>query len=299
MNNVLSRILEIVILALIMGLTSYLAGLIPLRLSLSQKQINLISFFSMGIILGTALVIAIPEGIETLYQSVNDKTKELFPRYIGLGLVTGFLIMYMIDNLSTILLSFNIELKPITEIHHSESYKELFTSIFTSSLTLGLLFHGMVDGISLGSSFSKSREESSIELILFSSIIIHKLPTCFSLSSLLMKEKMNASFLKFHLLILASITPLSSILTFIFMSLFHLQNDFVVGNLLVFSGGTFLYVVTHVMLEVLSTNNTIPQSNESEDTLYDSRQSKIEGIELLASIIGTAVPLLISLFGEH
>lgn len=299
MNDGLKRAVESVILALIMGLTSYSVGLIPLRLPLSQKQINLTSFFSMGIILGTALVIAIPEGIETLYQSVSDKNNELIPRYIGLGLVTGFIIMYIIDHLYVILNSFNIELKSINEIHYSGSYRELFTSIFTSSLTLGLIFHAMVDGISLGSSFSKSHEESSIGLILFTMIIIHKLPTCFSLSSLLMEEKMNTSVLKFHLLIFASITPLSSILTFIFMSLFQLQNDFIVGNLLVFSGGTFLYVVTHVMLEVSSADNTIPQSSGSEDTLYYSHQSPIEGIDLLASLIGTAVPILISFFGEH
>lgn len=299
MNDGLKRALETVVLALIMGLTSYSVGLIPLRLPLSQKQINLTSFFSMGIILGTALVIAIPEGIETLYQSVGDTSNELIPRYIGLGLVSGFLIMYIIDHLYVILHSFNIELKSINEIHYGESYRELFTSIFTSSLTLGLIFHAMVDGISLGSSFSKSHEESSIGFILFTMIIIHKLPTCFSLSTLLMKEKMNTSVLKFHLLIFASITPLSSILTFIFMSLFQLQNDFVVGNLLVFSGGTFLYVVTHVMLEVSSTNNTIPQSSGSEDTLYYSHQSPIEGIDLFASLIGTCVPVLISFFGGH
>lgn len=299
MNDGLKRAVESVVLALIMGLTSYSVGLIPLRLPLSQKQINLTSFFSMGIILGTALVIAIPEGIETLYQSVGDNNNELIPRYIGLGLVAGFIIMYIIDHLYVILHSFNIELKSINEIHYSGSYRELFTSIFTSSLTLGLIFHAMIDGISLGSSFSKSHEESSIGLILFTMIIIHKLPTCFSLSSLLMKEKMNTSVLKFHILIFASITPLSSILTFIFMSLFQLQNDFIVGNLLVFSGGTFLYVVTHVMLEVSSTDNTIPQSSGSEDTLYYSHQSPIEGIDLLSSLIGTGVPILISFFGEH
>lgn len=299
MNDGLNRAIETVILALIMGLTSYSVGLIPLRLPLSQKQINLISFFSMGIILGTALVIAIPEGIETLYRSVDGKSNELIPRYIGLGLVSGFLTMYIIDHLYVILHSFNIELKSLNETHYSESYRELFTSIFTSSLTLGLIFHAMVDGISLGSSFSKSHEESSIGLILFTMIIIHKLPTCFSLSSLLMKEKMNTSVLKFHLLIFASITPLSSILTFIVMSLFQLQNDFVVGNLLVFSGGTFLYVVTHVMLEVSSTNNAIPQSSGSEDTLYYSHQSPIKGSDLFASLIGTGVPVLISFFGEH
>ncbi|KSA00608.1 uncharacterized protein AC631_03653 [Debaryomyces fabryi] len=260
---------------------------------------DLTSFFSMGIILGTALVIAIPEGIETLYQSADQKSNDMFPQYIGLGLISGFLIMYIIDHLNAILHSFNIELKSINEFHYNGSYRDLFTSIFTSSLTLGLIFHAMIDGISLGSSFSKSHDESSIGLILFIMIIIHKLPTCFSLSSLLMKEEMNKSVLKFHLLIFASITPLSSILTFIFMSLFHLQNDFVVGNLLVFSGGTFLYVVTHVMLEVSSTNNMIPQSGGSDDTLYYGNKPTIEGIHILASLVGTAVPVLISLFGEH
>lgn len=299
MNDGFNRVIEIVILAVIMGITSYFVGLIPLRLPLSPKQMDLTSFFSMGIILGTALVIAIPEGIETLYLSANEKGTDMFPRYIGLGLLSGFVTMYIIDHLNAILHSFNIELKSINEFHYNGSYRDMLTSIFTSSLTLGLIFHAMVDGISLGSSFSQSHDESSIGLILFIMIIIHKLPTCFSLSSLLMKEEINTSILKFHLLIFASITPISSILTFIFMALFHLQNDFVVGNLLVFSGGTFLYVVTHVMLEVSSPNNMLPQSSGSDDTLHYSNQSTIEGVHIMASLVGTAVPVIISLFGEH
>lgn len=299
MNDGFNRVIETVILAVIMGITSYFVGLIPLRLPLSPKQMDLTSFFSMGVILATALVIAIPEGIETLYLSANEKGPDMFPRYIGLGLLSGFLIMYIIDHLNAILHSFNIELKSINEFHYNESYRDMVTSIFTSSLTLGLIFHAMVDGISLGSSFSQSHDESSIGLILFIMIIIHKLPTCFSLSSLLMKEEINTSILKFHLLIFASITPISSILTFIFMALFQLQNDFVVGNLLVFSGGTFLYVVTHVMLEVSSPNNMLPQSSGSDDTLHYSKQSTIEGIHITASLVGTAVPVIISLFGEH
>lgn len=293
------KILEAFVLAIVMGLASYAVGLIPLKMTLSQKQINFASFFSMGIILGTALVIAIPEGIEALYQSVEDDSYDTLPRYIGLGLLAGFFLMFLVDNLATILNSFNIKLKPnITGIRYGETYKELFTSVFTSSLTLGLIVHAMVDGISLGSSFSKAGEDHSIGWIFFIIIIIHKLPTCFSLTSLLLKENMAVSCLKFHLLIFASITPLSSILTFILMAVFRLQNDFVVGTLLVFSGGTFLYVVTHVMLDVFSTSNIVPQSVESDDTLY-SYEPKLEEIELLVSIVGISIPILISFMGEH
>lgn len=296
---VLGRVLELLILSAIMGVASYIAGSVPLKLPLSPKQINLTSYFSMGIILGTSLVLVIPEGIETLYHAAEADQMEDLPRYIGVALITGFILMYLIDHLSVILSSFNFQRKiESTGINQNESSKELFKSVFSSSLTLGLLFHAMVDGISLGSSFSRVGDKMSIELIFFVMIIIHKLPTCFSLTSILIKENLNISVVKFHLLVFAAVTPISSLITFFFMTLLKNHNDIILGNLLVFSGGTFLYVVTHVMLEMLANNHTLPQSNDSEMTLY-SHQSSLNGIELLISVIGMVIPIIISSFGGH
>ncbi|KAI9779558.1 MAG: hypothetical protein M1816_003480 [Peltula sp. TS41687] len=52
-----------------MAVASLLAGALPLSLALSQSQLRLISTVGMGVLVGTSLVVIIPEGIETLYTA--------------------------------------------------------------------------------------------------------------------------------------------------------------------------------------------------------------------------------------
>ncbi|EWY86736.1 hypothetical protein FOYG_11144 [Fusarium oxysporum NRRL 32931] len=51
-------------LCLIMALASFLAGALPLSMSLSQSQLRLLSSVGVGILVGTSLIVIIPEGIE-------------------------------------------------------------------------------------------------------------------------------------------------------------------------------------------------------------------------------------------
>ncbi|EXJ89519.1 hypothetical protein A1O3_02586 [Capronia epimyces CBS 606.96] len=53
-------------LSIVMALASFLAGILPLSLSLSTAQLRLISTIGMGVLVGTSLVVIIPEGVETL-----------------------------------------------------------------------------------------------------------------------------------------------------------------------------------------------------------------------------------------
>ncbi|VDO63554.1 unnamed protein product [Onchocerca flexuosa] len=46
---------------------SFLAGLIPLAFSMSEKRTRLLSTFGAGLLVGTALSVIIPEGVEALY----------------------------------------------------------------------------------------------------------------------------------------------------------------------------------------------------------------------------------------
>lgn len=48
---------------------SLLAGALPLSFALTQSQLRLISTVGMGVLVGTSLVVIIPEGIETLYTA--------------------------------------------------------------------------------------------------------------------------------------------------------------------------------------------------------------------------------------
>ncbi|GAB7349814.1 hypothetical protein MBLNU459_g0522t2 [Dothideomycetes sp. NU459] len=56
-------------LSLIMAIASFGAGSLPLSISLSPRQLRLITAVGTGVLVGTSLIVIIPEGIETLYSA--------------------------------------------------------------------------------------------------------------------------------------------------------------------------------------------------------------------------------------
>jgi len=59
----------LLVLSTIMTIASFLAGSLPLSFSLSQRQLRLTTAIGTGVLVGTALIVIIPEGIETLYSA--------------------------------------------------------------------------------------------------------------------------------------------------------------------------------------------------------------------------------------
>ncbi|KFY23514.1 hypothetical protein V491_02506, partial [Pseudogymnoascus sp. VKM F-3775] len=59
----------LLVLSVVMAVASFLAGALPLSMSLSQSQLRLLSAIGMGVLVGTSLVVIIPEGIEAVYSS--------------------------------------------------------------------------------------------------------------------------------------------------------------------------------------------------------------------------------------
>lgn len=52
-----------------MALASFLAGAVPLSMSLSQSQLRLISSIGIGILVGTSLIVIIPEGVAAISEA--------------------------------------------------------------------------------------------------------------------------------------------------------------------------------------------------------------------------------------
>ncbi|KAA8572102.1 hypothetical protein EYC84_002025 [Monilinia fructicola] len=59
----------LLVLSVIMCLSCFLAGAVPLSMTLSPSQLRLISTIGMGVLVGTSLVVIIPEGIEAVYTA--------------------------------------------------------------------------------------------------------------------------------------------------------------------------------------------------------------------------------------
>ncbi|KAL5598900.1 hypothetical protein BROUX41_003779 [Berkeleyomyces rouxiae] len=53
-------------LSVIMAVTSFVAGVLPLTMTLSQSQLRLITSIGVGILVGTSMTVIIPEGVEAL-----------------------------------------------------------------------------------------------------------------------------------------------------------------------------------------------------------------------------------------
>ncbi|CAL3970606.1 unnamed protein product [Diplocarpon coronariae] len=56
-------------LSVVMALASFLAGALPLSMTLSSSQLRLISAIGVGVLVGTSLIVIIPEGIEAAYTA--------------------------------------------------------------------------------------------------------------------------------------------------------------------------------------------------------------------------------------
>jgi zinc transporter 9 len=303
--------------------SSFLAGSLPLSFSLSQRQMRLISAVGTGLLVGTALIVIIPEGIETLYsaetstqtavkapapargagavlslhthskpEAQRSDTSEfiqhaepvmirrtpidsepLYPdtflytratpakqtaheetsshAWIGVSLVTGFILMYLIDVLPTLstppgghhiplaTLNGDTPTTPIAPPTHSHSH----------STTIGLVIHSFADGIALGASSATPSTQNTLGLIVFVAILVHKAPAAFGLTAVLLKQGVSKRAARGHLLVFSLAAPFGALATWAFVNLLGKvgisssganAGAWWTGIVLIFSGGTFL-----------------------------------------------------------
>ncbi|KAM3416124.1 hypothetical protein BST61_g7733 [Cercospora zeina] len=344
-------LLLLLLLSMVMAGASFAAGILPLSFALTPRQLRLITALGTGVLVGTALIVIIPEGVETLYAASGSGhvhsadvtggglalTREwssenrrsvvardspvaaaleinAHPRFrtgpddgfqtapqaegsnplssdpghepgvavtppspsagpvdrephvwIGVALIFGFILMYLIDTLPRHLnrnsgpQRFQINLnsfsftngmppgdapEPISETAQPPISRP-------SSTTIGLVIHAAADGIALGASSTSS---SNLSFIIFLALMIHKAPAAFGLTSVLLKQGLSKRTARTHLIIFSAAAPIGAIFTFLAIHGFGYGGDvespsaeFFTGTLLLFSGGTFLYVAMHTL----------------------------------------------------
>lgn len=315
--------LTLLLLSLLMGVASYLSGLAPLSFNLSQHRIRLISSFGIGILVGTALIVIIPEGVETLYSVGKPEDQETYRRGIGLSLIIGFVMMYLVDKLPDYIakrnmsgfVSIPIDMSNLrftsaggssarehqdTESaaaepgsnngegnNHSSAHTGQSKSVSTS---IGLIIHSVSDGVALGASVSS--HNTALETIVFLAIMVHKAPASFGFSAVLLREGLSLSNVKKNLAMFAAAAPLGAILTYLIIKFLGASDQEMIqkwtGLLLLFSGGTFLFVSMHAMQELDETveNSAAAVDSNSSDSPAGS------GIDLALTFGGMLFPLL-------
>jgi zinc transporter 9 len=316
-----------------MALASFLAGALPLSMALSQSQLRLISSIGVGILVGTSLIVIIPEGVEAVAttnkpapapqgtrstvlsqrhvpelaipreiptldvreaspvefasllrraigkrddapppegepveppkEDVHPDTEEFPTFYIGLSLMLGFILMFLIDRIpqhatdgmSTAPATRHISLDNLGSVSmngDAEDETEGFLGSFAPTprqskslaTTTGLVIHAAADGIAMGASATTS--DMKLGLIIFIAIMIHKAPAAFGLTSILLKQGLSKRAARGHLVAFSLAAPVGALGTYILVSLLGGGNmegpagQWWTGMLLLFSAGTFL-----------------------------------------------------------
>ncbi|CAN8097190.1 unnamed protein product [Discula destructiva] len=383
----------LLILSVVMALASFLAGALPLSMTLSQSQLRLISSIGVGILVGTALIVIIPEGVEavattastgdvqglrsrsmfaarqtpeilltrnihaigTREASSNDvgaalrralETREDAPPpaqeeppveppkegadehehedfptfYIGLSLMLGFVLMFLIDRLPQHATD-GLNRTPATrhisldDLGASSVNGEEEDDSFLGSLTptpkqsrslattTGLVIHAAADGIAMGASATTS--DMKLGLIIFIAIMFHKAPAAFGLTSLLLRQGLSKRAARGHLIAFSLAAPFGALGTFLILSILGgggmegPSGQWWTGMLLLFSAGTFLYVAMHAMQEDQSHDHHDHHSmNGYADNGPQRKPGRPQMRDTLATVGGMLLPLLTQ-FGHH
>jgi solute carrier family 39 (zinc transporter), member 9 len=249
--------------------------------------------------------------------------------WMGVALITGFILMYLIDKLPEYTSSsksatqpYHISLNDLGRgLHRARSADQdseangflqgssaESTRSRASATTTGLVIHAAADGIALGA--SSSTANTGLSFIIFLAIMVHKAPAAFGLTSVLLKQGLSKRTARAHLLLFSSAAPTGAILTWLFahtLGAGRMDNaqstKWWTGMLLLFSGGTFLYVAMHTMQEVGRIPHDI-QMNGQVDGLGENRDARIEAQkpspkDLMAAVFGMILPLVLQVGHAH
>ncbi|SPO01064.1 related to ATX2 - Putative Golgi transporter involved in homeostasis of manganese ions [Cephalotrichum gorgonifer] len=403
-----------------MAVASFLAGLIPLSISLSKSQLRFVSNIGVGVLVGTSMIVIIPEGLGALVPSgpggghahshfrarglesasalatrtplgrgvgggiatvnadiqprgvqprrddivdikdestappvaVGDDTlpgheplpehkhthgghestgadapsepepevgAELPTFWIGFSMITGFILMFLIDRLpkhatnsqgvaeerEVRLDSLGVSPSPQGGDEESERFlgsrSEGPKQSRGSATTTGLVIHAAADGIAMGASSSTSN--SRLGFIVFLAIMIHKAPAAFGLTSVLLRQGLSKRAARGHLLIFSLAAPAGAVATWFLITLLggsKMDGDngqWWTGNLLLFSAGTFLYVAVHAMQDDGHTHDSGDMNG-----FVDPSQRKRNAPQMrdtLATVGGMLLPLLTQIGHGH
>ncbi|KAF9289290.1 hypothetical protein BGZ74_000753 [Mortierella antarctica] len=246
------------------------------------------------------------DGEEEEEEEENDAHK-----YIGLALLSGFILMFLVDQMGpTHAHSHNnhVSVADFTELHNlqlddsnirmpSAAGGGMGAKKRGNPITIGLVVHAAADGIALGASASRPE----LRFIVFLAIMLHKAPAAFGLSTVLLQHGFSRRQTRQQVAIFSLAAPIGAILTYIFIQISGKSEaaslHWWTGMLLLFSGGTFLYVAMHVMSEM---NNSERSSSNSGYNVGGADGGKGLALgEVLCVIGGMIVPLILSVDHEH
>lgn len=204
-----------------------------------EGYIALLSYFGVGMLLGTSFMLVIPEGIKECIKHDGN---------VGLNLLIGFLAVYLLDRFVQILIGDNadgespsldenrIRFNSLKDLLRNP--REMVVGVIKNNVVFALFVHGLSDGIALGTTV----QNSSLLFVMLIAIVIHKIPAVLSLTSLMIsKQKLPKWEVISNLFAFSASTPIG----YVCLSIFNLKHsetmNWLSGNLLLMSGGSLLF----------------------------------------------------------
>ncbi|KAJ4298105.1 hypothetical protein N0V90_006004 [Kalmusia sp. IMI 367209] len=248
--------------------------------------------------------------------------------HIGVALILGFILMFIVDHLPDALSPakpqydrLHISLSNLHRGPHNSSSVSLhalnpgspppepltplpphLAAPRSSATTIGLVIHSCADGIALGA--SSTAPSTSLSLVIFLAIMLHKAPAAFGLTAVLLKQGLSKRRVRTHLAIFSLAAPAGAVLTWAIVHLLgrgRLGGDdglaWTTGWVLLFSGGTFLYVAMHSMTEA-TTSHEEPVINGYIDH-HSAQQNGLSKSDIAIVLTGMLLPLLTQVGHHH
>lgn len=267
-----------------------------------------------------------PEGEEEDHHQVHHDDGSEPHAYVGVALVLGFILMFLVDHLPEALAPtkpryepLHISLSDLSRGPHNSSSvslnalngpstplppQERRAQPKSSATTIGLIIHACADGIALGA--SSTAPSTSLSLIIFVAIMLHKAPASFGLTSVLLKQGYSKRTARTHLLFFSLAAPLGAVVTWAIVHALGRARlggedglTWTTGWVLLFSGGTFLYVAMHAMTEATQSGHSHdePMINGYVDS-YSSTNS-LSKSDIATVLFGMLVPLVTQVGHVH
>jgi zinc transporter ZupT len=272
------------LLAAITFFTALIVGIIPLWKKISEQEnvLKWMTGLAAGVLLASALLVAIPEGFEIASgahssgadNSGNTTSSEDFtPLIMGGSILLGFFFMLILEAFG-----FGHDLHEEHHDHgHSHGHDHVHHPNNPSAIVFGLSIHALTDGMAIGAALAS--ESSVLTLSIFLGVIIHKLPAAFSVGVFSMHERGDRNKTIKDVLLFSLAAPIMIIAAYFLLGG---VDEHYLGLAILFSGGTFLYVAT-------------------VDVLPDVHNPETGKLALIQVIIGamimTTILIIMDLFG--
>jgi zinc and cadmium transporter len=195
----------------------FAAGVLPFFFRWTHETAHRWLGFGAGTILGAAFLHMIPEALELAGASS------------AWAVLLGFLVLFGVEQFSF-------------KHPHNEEQGEFYEMGFLTFL--GFTLHDLIDGIALGS----GHEVPDLTPAIFAALVLHKIPTIFSLSLLMLHGGYRKKTIVGFLAIVLAAIPIGTLLAQTLIGQFGSNHERTIGRLIFFSAGTFLYISAYELL---------------------------------------------------